>query len=188
MPNRLTDVFFRHHRAYYVSHRIHGMYSVPFMLPLNISRSTGCAPSPAQDVVFEELWRLLAGTLFAAAAAAYALKSASDRHLLNDATVQRLQLGFFWFALLAVVLHLVHVLFIKSLSFWGLLIGAAAMAPALLVPTVHLGMSGGFGLSTMGSNFTSALGNVFAPRRVTFAVALYSLLTVMAAIVACCIH
>ena len=98
MPYKLTDVFFRHPRAYY-------------------------------DVIFEELWRLLGATLLAAAATAFALKLASDRGMLNDAAVQRLQLGVFWFALLAVVLHLVHVLFTKSLTVWGLLIGAVAMAP-----------------------------------------------------------
>lgn len=136
-------------------------------------------PPRTQDVVFEELWRLLAGTFFAAAAAAFALKVASDRRMLDDAAVQRLQLGFFWFALLAVILHLTHLLFVKSLTAWGLLIGAAAMAPALLVPTVHLGMSGGFGLATAANSFTTALGNVFAPRRLTFAVGLYSLLTVL---------
>jgi hypothetical protein len=69
--------------------------------------------------------------------------------MLNDATVQRLQLGFFLFALLAVLLHLIHLLFVKSLTFWGLILGALLMAPTFLLPTVHLGMSGGFGLGAM---------------------------------------
>jgi len=93
--------------------------------------------------------------------------------------VQRLQLGFFWFALLAILLHLIHVLFVKSLTFWGLILGAVIMAPTLLLPTVHLGMSGGFGLAVAANSFTTAFGNVFAPRRVSFAAVLYSLLTVL---------
>lgn len=48
---------------------------------------------------------------------------AADRHLLNNPSVQRLQHGLLWFALLAVVLHLVHLLFVKTLTLWGLLIG-----------------------------------------------------------------
>lgn len=47
----------------------------------------------------------------------------ADRHLLNNPSVQRLQHGLLWFALLAVVLHLVHLLFVKTLTLWGLLIG-----------------------------------------------------------------
>ena len=131
------------------------------------------------DVIFEEEWRLLGSTLFAAAITCYGLKLASDRQMLNDPVVQRLQLGFFWFALLAIILHLVHVLFIKSLTLWGLLLGALIFAPTLLLPTAHLGMSGGFGLAVAADSVSSALGNVFAPRRATFAVALYSLLTVL---------
>jgi hypothetical protein len=50
----------------------------------------------------------------------------ADRHLLADHAVQRLQLGLLWWALLAVVLHLVHLLFVKSLTVWGLLIGGWA--------------------------------------------------------------
>lgn len=43
--------------------------------------------------------------------------------MLDDHGVQRLQLGLLWWALLAVLLHLVHLLFAKSLTVWGLLIG-----------------------------------------------------------------
>lgn len=57
------------------------------------------------------------------------LQVAADRRLMNDATVQRLQHGFFWFALLVILLHLVHLLFVKSLNFWGLLIGEHARTP-----------------------------------------------------------
>ncbi|KAL4537184.1 hypothetical protein Ndes2526B_g04905 [Nannochloris sp. 'desiccata'] len=135
------------------------------------------------DVIFEELWRILAATLFSAAITAYALKVSSDRRVLNDPVVQRLQLGFFWFALLAVAIHLIHVLFIKSLTLWGLLLGATIMAPTLLLPTAHLGMSGGFGLAVAADSVSDALGNVFAPRRVTFSGVLYSLLTVLFAVV-----
>lgn len=135
------------------------------------------------DVIFEELWRILGATFFSAAITSYALKVASDRHLLNDPVVQRLQLGFFWFALLAVLLHLIHLFFVKSLTLWGLLIGAAFMAPTLLIPTAHLGMSGGFGLAVAADNFSGAFGNIFAPRRVNFTVALYSLLTVLFVVV-----
>lgn len=152
LPNRLTDIFFRGHRAYY-------------------------------DVIFEELWRLLGSSLLAASITAYSLKTASDRQSLNDPVVQRLQLGFFWFALLSIILHLVHVLFLKSLTLWGLLIGAVIMAPTLLLPSVHLGMSGGFGLAAAADSVSTAFGNVFAPRHVTFTVALYSLLTVLFAVV-----
>jgi len=135
------------------------------------------------DVIFEELWRILAATLFSAAITSYALKVSSDRRVLNDPVVQRLQLGFFWFALLAVVIHLIHVLFIKTLTLWGLLLGAAIMAPTLLLPTAHLGMSGGFGLAVAADSVSDALSNVFAPRRVTFSGVLYSLLTVLFVIV-----
>lgn len=135
------------------------------------------------DVIFEELWRLLAACLFAGSITCYALKVASDRQMLSDPVVQRLQLGFFWFALLAVLLHLIHVLFVKSLTLWGLLAGAVVMGPTLLLPFVHLGMSGGFGLLAAADSVTTGLANVFAPRRVTFAVAMYSLLTVLFAIV-----
>lgn len=51
------------------------------------------------------------------------LQVGADRRLLADPTIQRLQLGLLWFALLAVVLHLVHLLFVKTLTLWGLLIG-----------------------------------------------------------------
>jgi hypothetical protein len=131
------------------------------------------------DVLFEELWRILAATLFAAAATAYALKIASDRRTLADPVVQRLQLGLTWFALLAIIIHLVHLFFVKSLTFWGLLLGALIMAPTLLLPGVHLGMSGGFGLMAAADSVTSAFANVFAPRRVTLTVLCYSLLTVL---------
>lgn len=48
---------------------------------------------------------------------------ASDRRQLNDYAVQRLQHGLFWFAMLTILLHLVHLLFAKSLTFMGLIIG-----------------------------------------------------------------
>lgn len=131
------------------------------------------------DVVFEELWRILAASFFAGAATCYALKVASDRRMLNDATVQRLQLGFFLFALLAVLLHLIHLLFVKSLTFWGLILGALLMAPTFLLPTVHLGMSGGFGLGAMSEGVSAGFSNLFAPRRATFTVVMYSLLTIL---------
>lgn len=50
----------------------------------------------------------------------------ADRQLLNNPSVQRLQHGLLWFALLAVMLHLVHLLFVKTLTLWGLLIGGCA--------------------------------------------------------------
>jgi hypothetical protein len=117
MPYRLTDVFFRGHRRYY------------------------------DAVMFEELWRILGATFFAAATVCYSLKTSADKKELADPTVQRLQLGFFWFGLTAVVLHLVHLLLVKSLTLWGLVLGAVIMAPTLLLPSVHLTMSGGFGLA-----------------------------------------
>jgi hypothetical protein len=135
------------------------------------------------DVIFEEVWRLLAATLLSAAVTTYALKVSSDRRVLNDPVVQRLQLGYFWFALLAVSIHLVHVFFIKSLTLWGLILGAAIMAPTLLLPTAHLGMSGGFGLAVAADSFSEAFYNVFAPRKVTFSGILYSLLTILFVIV-----
>ena len=48
---------------------------------------------------------------------------AADRRQLNDFAVQRLQHGFFWFAAIVILLHLIHLLFVKTLTFWGLLIG-----------------------------------------------------------------
>ena len=134
------------------------------------------------DIVFEELWRLLAATLFAGAASAFALKVAADRKALNDPVVVRLQLGFFWFALLAVGLHLAHLLFVKSLSIWGLVLGAALMGPALLLPSWTLVAGRGLGLAAAADSVGAALANVFAPRRVTLPVALYSLLTVVSTI------
>ncbi len=132
--------------------------------------------------MFEELWRLLAATLFAGAASAFALKVAADRQALNDPVVVRLQLGFFWFALLAVGLHLAHLLFVKSLSIWGLALGAALMGPALLLPSWTLVAGRGLGLAAAADSVGAALANVFAPRRVTLPVALYSLLTVASTI------
>jgi hypothetical protein len=149
MPGRLSAVFFRGERAYW------------------------------EAPLFEELWRLLGATFLAASIVAYALKISADRAMMNDPVVQRLQLGFFWFALLAVILHLVHLFWTKSLTIWGLVLGAAVMAPTLLVPTAHLGVSGGFGLAVAADSFTGSLGNVFYPRRVTAAGLLYSLLTVL---------
>ena len=131
------------------------------------------------DVLYEELWRILAGVFLMAAIVCYALKSASDRHMMGDPVVQRLQLGFFWFALMAIILHLVHLLFVKSLTFWGLILGAVIMAPTLLLPTAHLSMSGGFGLDAMSDGFTACFNNLFFPRQFTVLSILYSLLTVL---------
>lgn len=131
----------------------------------------------AIDLLYEELWRLLGSSLFAGAITCYALKVGADRRLLADPTIQRLQLGLLWFALLAVVLHLVHLLFVKTLTLWGLLIGAAVMAPTLVLPSAHLGLSGGFAYTT--ESLSTCLGNLFAPRRFTIPVLLYSLLTVL---------
>lgn len=49
----------------------------------------------------------------------------SDRHWLNDSTVQRLQMGLFWFGGLAMVLAVVHLLATKALTIWGLVLGEA---------------------------------------------------------------
>eukprot|EP00887_Chlorella_sp_A99_P003227 scaffold9.g3227.t1 len=91
--------------------------------------------SPAHVVIFEELWRILAACLIAGACVCYALKAreavAADRRQLNDYAVQRLQ-GL-----------------VKSLSWTGLLLGALVMAPTLLIPSVHLGLSGGFNVQPM---------------------------------------
>ncbi|KFM24714.1 Meiotic nuclear division protein 1-like protein [Auxenochlorella protothecoides] len=132
----------------------------------------------APDLLYEELWRLLAGVLFAGAATAYALKVTSDRQLLAEPLTQRLQLGFVWFALVALVLHLVYLLFIKTLTWWGLLLGAAVVAPTLLLPVVHLSLSGGFGLAATIHGFRTGLGNLVHPRSFSVAGFLYTLLTV----------
>lgn len=62
------------------------------------------------------------------------------------------QHGLLWFALLAVVLHLVHLLFLKTLTLWGLLIGAPARLPACCVRGREAGVlpAGGGGGSYAG--------------------------------------
>lgn len=102
----------------------------------------------------------------------------SDRQLLAEPLTQRLQLGFVWFALVALVLHLVYLLFIKTLTWWGLLLGAAVVAPTLLLPVVHLSLSGGFGLAATIHGFRTGLGNLVHPRSFSVAGFLYTLLTV----------
>lgn len=136
-------------------------------------------PSPTPDVLYEELWRLLAGVLFAGAATAYALKITSDRQLLAEPLTHRLQLGFVWFALTALVLHVVYVFIIHTLSWWGLLLGAAVVGPTLLLPAVHLGLSGGLGVTATLAGFRAGLSNVAHPRAFSAAAVLYSLLTVL---------
>lgn len=131
------------------------------------------------DVLFEELWRILAACLLTAATTTFGLKVASDRGQLDDFAVQRLQHGFFWFALITILLHLVHLLFVKALTFWGLVIGGVVMGVTLLVPAVHLGMSGGFSLQPMWEGTVVCFGNLFAPRRFSTPVFLYSLLTLL---------
>ncbi|KAL4427434.1 hypothetical protein ABPG77_000723 [Micractinium sp. CCAP 211/92] len=129
------------------------------------------------DVLFEELWRILGACLLTGAVTCYALKIGADRRLLNEPAIQRLQHGLLWFALLAVVLHLVHLAFIKSLTLWGLLIGAAVMAPTLLLPLVHLGLSGGFVFTS--EALSNCLNNMFRPRHFSLTVFLYALLTIL---------
>ena len=67
---------------------------------------------------------MLGATLFASAITCSALKIGADRHLLAEPSIQRLQHGSLWFALLALVLVVVHVAFVKSATLWALLIGA----------------------------------------------------------------
>lgn len=129
------------------------------------------------DVLFEELWRILGACLLTGAITCYALKVGADRRLLNEPAIQRLQHGLLWFALLAVVLHLIHLLFVKSLTLWGLLIGAAVMAPTLLLPLVHLGMSGGFVFTS--EALSTCMNNMFRPRHFSLSVFLYALLTIL---------
>lgn len=136
-------------------------------------------PSPTPDVLYEELWRLLAGTLFASAATAYALKVTSDRQLLAEPLTHRLQLGFVWFALLAIILHVVYLIIIKTLSWWGLLLGAIVLGPTLLLPVVHLSLSGGLGVRAVLAGFHTGLSNITHPRAFSTAAFLYSLLTVV---------
>lgn len=129
------------------------------------------------DVLFEELWRILGACLLTGAITCYALQIGADRRLLNDPAIQRLQHGLLWFALVAVLLHLIHLVFVKTLTVWGLLIGAAIMAPTLVLPGAHLGLSGG--LLTSGEAISACFSNIFAPRRITFSVFLYALLTIL---------
>ena len=131
------------------------------------------------DVLYEELWRILAAVFLMASVVCFSLRVASDARLLDHPAVQRLQLGLFWFALSAVLLHLVHLLFVKSLTLWGLLLGALIMGTTVMLPTAHLTMSGGFGLADMQQGWMVCLANLFAPRQLSLATVLYSLLTVL---------
>lgn len=131
------------------------------------------------DVLYEELWRILAAVFLMVSVLCFSLRVASDARLLDHPAVQRLQLGLFWFALSAVFLHLVHLLFVKSLTLWGLLLGGFIMGTTLMLPTAHLTMSGGFGLADMQQGWMVCLANLFAPRQLSVATVLYSFLTIV---------
>lgn len=135
------------------------------------------------STLYEEMWRILAATLLSASSSMYALKVASENRMLGDPTVQRMQLGLMWFALVSVVLTLVHVFVFKSVTFWGMLLAAIVMAPTFLLPGVHIGISKGYTVMMAADSFKSATRNVFAPRRVTLVVLCYSILLVVSSLV-----
>lgn len=131
------------------------------------------------DVLYEELWRILAALLLTGAATSYALRVASERQLLADPLTQRLQVGSATWALLSVVVLAAHVLAFKTVSWRGAALGTVIALPALLVPGVHLGMSGGFGLGAAADGLRVGLSNLFTPRAHSTAGFLYTLLTVL---------
>lgn len=149
-------------------------------------------PYPAAHVFFvdykhahdiqniELLLRLFSSLFFAGATIAWGLKAACDDGTVLNTENLRLKAALVVMAPLIIALHL---LYIRHLTWWGLLLGAVAMLATMLIPLITLGMAD-ISLLNVGNMVQGVVGGVQSlfDARLTFR-SLASLLFALATLV-----